>query len=107
MDEPTANLDYGNQLRVLGRIKRLARQGYTILMSTHNPDHAFLFADRVLALHDQKVAACGPPAEVLTGELIHRLYGVKVTVQRGGNGVFSPVPDRTEYEGIADPLTGG
>lgn len=54
MDEPTANLDYGNSLRVLEQMRSLADQGYTILFSTHSPDQVFLYADRVLALSNQK-----------------------------------------------------
>jgi iron complex transport system ATP-binding protein len=38
MDEPTANLDFGNQLLVLDRIGTLARQGMAIILSTHDPD---------------------------------------------------------------------
>jgi iron complex transport system ATP-binding protein len=92
MDEPTANLDYGNQLRVLFRIKELNKQGYGIILSTHNPDHAFLFADRVLALHDTRVVASGVPSEVLTAELVAALYGVQVTIRRDERGIFSCVP---------------
>lgn len=43
MDEPTSSLDYGNQLRVMQRVRALARQGYTILLSSHNPQQALLF----------------------------------------------------------------
>ncbi|MDR3115726.1 MAG: ABC transporter ATP-binding protein, partial [Treponema sp.] len=74
MDEPTANLDYGNQIRVLLQVKALSRQGYSIIMSTHNPEQAFLFTDRVLALHNRSIAAAGPPSQVLTEDLIRRLY---------------------------------
>ncbi|MDR2097104.1 MAG: ABC transporter ATP-binding protein, partial [Spirochaetaceae bacterium] len=42
MDEPTANLDYGNQIRVLLQIKNLSDQGCGVIMSTHNPEHALL-----------------------------------------------------------------
>jgi iron complex transport system ATP-binding protein len=91
MDEPTANLDYGNQIRVLAHIKNLSAQGYSIIFSTHNPDHAFLFADRVLALHDARIAAAGPPAEALTADLISLLYGVPVRVRRDEQGLMSCV----------------
>ena len=47
MDEPTASLDFGNQAMVLGRIRDLAREGYGIVLSTHDPDHALLVATRV------------------------------------------------------------
>jgi iron complex transport system ATP-binding protein len=92
MDEPTANLDYGNQLKVLFRIRELSRQGYSVIFSTHNPDHAFLFAGRVLALHHRRIAAEGPPAEVLTAGLIAELYGVQVIIRRDENGNSSCVP---------------
>jgi iron complex transport system ATP-binding protein len=81
LDEPTANLDFGNQVRVLTQIQSLAREGYTIVQSTHNPDQTFMFSDRVLALHNGKVLACGAPCDIVTKELIHQLYVVDTEVQ--------------------------
>lgn len=78
MDEPTASLDYGNQLRVLEQVKGLAGEGYTVLLSTHNPQHALSFADSVLALSGGSVAAFGPAGTVLTGELMKTLYRIDV-----------------------------
>lgn len=49
MDEPTANLDFGNQQRVLAQIRALTARGYTVLLSTHNPEHALRYAHRILA----------------------------------------------------------
>ena len=76
MDEPTSSLDYGNQLRVLQRVSDLAGQGYTVILSTHDPQHALRFSRRVLALRDGRVAAFGNTREVLTEALLRRLYGV-------------------------------
>lgn len=81
LDEPTANLDFGNQVRVLTQIKSLAKDGYTIVQSTHNPDQTFMFSDHVLAMLNGKVLADGSPCDVLTEELIDRLYIVDVNVQ--------------------------
>jgi iron complex transport system permease protein len=47
LDEPTANLDFGNQVRVLGVMARLATQGLAVVIATHFPDHAFLVASQV------------------------------------------------------------
>jgi iron complex transport system ATP-binding protein len=80
MDEPTASLDFGNQARVLGQIRRLARAGIAVLFSTHAPDHALLCADRVVALHGGGLAACGPPAATVTPALLRQLYGIDVVV---------------------------
>ena len=86
MDEPTSSLDYGNQLRVMQRVKGLAQQGYTILLSSHNPQQALLFADRILALHEGVISADGAPEEVITAELLEMLYGIKtrLTVSEEG-----------------------
>ncbi len=81
LDEPTANLDFGNQVRVLTQIKSLAKEGYTIVQSTHNPDQTFMFSDHVLAMLSGKVLADGAPCDVLTEDLIHDLYVVDVDVQ--------------------------
>jgi len=80
MDEPTSSLDYGNQLRVMSEVRSLAHEGYTVIESTHNPDQAFLYSDRILALSEGIVAACGPPKEVLDEALVSRLYGVDVKI---------------------------
>ncbi|HOG01078.1 MAG TPA: ABC transporter ATP-binding protein [Clostridia bacterium] len=91
MDEPTANLDYGNQLRVLARVRALSREGYAVLLSTHNPQHALTYADRILALHSGRVVADGPPGETLTQELLGLLYGVDARlVAIGGQKLILP-----------------
>ena len=66
MDEPTSALDFGNQVRVLERVSALTLRGYTVLLSCHNPQHAMLYAQRVVALHDGLVAADGPPDQAWT-----------------------------------------
>jgi iron complex transport system ATP-binding protein len=81
LDEPTANLDFGNQILVLTQIKYLAKDGYTIVQATHNPEHAFMFSDRVLAIHEGKVLADGTPSNIVTEELMHKLYSVDIDVQ--------------------------
>ena len=80
MDEPTANLDYGNQYRVLERARMLAEDGYTILLSTHNPDHALYFATDILALHRPGVYSAGAAEDVLTEALIEEIYSLPVTI---------------------------
>lgn len=80
MDEPTSNLDYGNQVRVLRRVRSLAGDGMGILMTTHYPNHALLCADRVAILHDGRVAAVGPPREVITGPLLSAVYRVDTRI---------------------------
>lgn len=86
MDEPTSSLDYGNQMRVLREVKKLSKQGYTVLLSTHNPQHALTFAGGLLALADGCVAAFGKPEDTLTPELMKRLYNINVDFIESDNG---------------------
>lgn len=81
MDEPTSNLDFGNQIRVLTQIKSLTNEGYTIIQSTHNPDQTFQFSDMVLAMKEGEVLAYGTPTNIFTKDLIQNLYGVEVNIQ--------------------------
>lgn len=92
MDEPTSALDYGNQLRILQLVRELAQEGYAVLLSTHNPQHALSFASRILALSDGRVAALGDAQDVLTEDLVCTLYGVRVTfAQTPGGRVLVPL----------------
>ncbi len=80
MDEPTANLDFGNQSRVLSEIARLKSAGIAVLLCTHDPDHALQVADRALLLLKGQTLKLGAAAEVLTGENLSALYGIDVAV---------------------------
>ena len=101
MDEPTANLDYGNSCRVMERVKRLGQNGYTIIFSTHDPNQAFSYATKVLALKDGGVMAVGAPEAVLTEDVLSRLYGIPVArcemeTAFGRKTICMPVPGGTE-----------
>ena len=96
MDEPTSSLDYGNQLSVLSVVKDLSRDGYTVLLSTHNPQHALWYADKVLALSDGRVAAFGRTGEVLSPALFGTLYGTQTQLyETPGGTVILPVSSNT------------
>lgn len=80
LDEPTANLDFGNQILVLEQAKKLAREGYTVIQTSHHPEQSYLFSDRILAMRDGKIVSDGKPPQVLTSEMMRQLYGVRVNV---------------------------
>ena len=86
LDEPTANLDFGNQVRVLAEIRRLAAQGLAIVFATHHPEQAFACADRVAVLHNGRLERQGSPDEVITPETMFAVYGVQVDIIAAGNG---------------------
>jgi iron complex transport system ATP-binding protein len=92
MDEPTASLDFGNQVRILQRIRSLAAAGISVIFSTHDPDHAFLAADRALLLAEGRALEIGPPAAVIRPDTLHRMYGVAVSVVPVAGGGHTCLP---------------
>lgn len=107
LDEPTAALDYSNQVRILDMIQGLSKSGYGILMTSHFPDHAFLVCTKAVLMRDGVVTAFGTPDQVVTGENLTELYHVPVSVteavleNKGGQAVQKvciPVIKRREKE---------
>jgi iron complex transport system ATP-binding protein len=88
LDEPSSNLDYGNQLRLLELVGRLAAERrLAVVMSTHFPDHALRCATTAALVKDGGVLAVGPADAVITGARLEEVYGVPVElVERGHNG---------------------
>lgn len=91
MDEPTSNLDFGNQIRVLEQVNRLAREGLCVIMTSHFPDHAFLCSAKVALLQRSGQFQIGTADEVVTEQNMMSAYGVRVRIGslRGDDG--SPV----------------
>jgi len=80
MDEPTSNLDFGNQVRVLRVVKRLADEGYGVVMTTHFPDHVFQCGGTVSLMTRDRQYLHGTASEVLTPENLALAYGIRVAV---------------------------
>ena len=95
MDEPTASLDFGNQVRILRRIRALSEHGISVLFSTHDPDHAFLAADRALLLAEGRMIALGTPKDVIRPDTLARMYGVQVEVVPLAGGGHTCLPAMT------------
>ena len=91
--EPDLTLDFGNQALVLREIRALAAQGYGIVLSTHDPDHAFACASAVALLHGGGLVATGSPSEVLSPARLEAVYGLPVAVEHLAAGHTVCVPD--------------
>lgn len=76
LDEPASALDFGNQMRILSLIRQLSQEGYCVIQTTHDPESAFMFSDKIIALKDGRILSQGIPDEVLTQENINNLYGI-------------------------------
>jgi iron complex transport system ATP-binding protein len=80
VDEPTNHLDLAAQLTALELLAGLARDGLTVVSALHDLSHAAAYADHVIVLADGRVVAAGDPREVLTAELVERVYRVRAAV---------------------------
>lgn len=79
MDEPVSGLDYGNQLRLLSLIKKLSSDGYTILKTSHYPDHAMMVSNRVIIMDKGKIITDGS-SEIITKALLSDLYKIDADI---------------------------
>ncbi|MFD7816399.1 heme ABC transporter ATP-binding protein [Streptomyces sp. NPDC059785] len=96
LDEPTAALDLRHQELVLRVCRARAHAGDAVVVVLHDLGLAGAYAHRVAILCAGRVAAEGPPAEVLTGELLSEVYRQPVEVfphPRTGAAVISPRRD--------------
>lgn len=81
LDEPSSFLDIRHQLQLLELVRKLNHEhGLTVLSALHDLNLAALFFPRIFILRDGVVFQDGPPRDVLTPEVIHRVYGVEVRV---------------------------
>ncbi|WP_249645002.1 heme ABC transporter ATP-binding protein [Nocardia sputi] len=80
LDEPTAALDLGHQESVLGLAAARAAEGAAVVVVLHDLGIAAAYADRVAVLDSGRLAADGPPRDVLTTELLTRVYQHPVEV---------------------------
>lgn len=73
-DEPTAHLDYGNQLNVLRLIKKLSNEGYAIVITTHNPDHAMLLGGLAAILDKEGNLSVDHVDVIINEKLLKNVY---------------------------------
>ena len=80
MDEPTAGLDFSNQQHIMEVIEHLAQNKKTILFTTHHPQEPFLISTKVLLMSHGSVVKFGNANEVLTTELLEKVYKVPIEI---------------------------
>ena len=78
LNEPTAHLDFGNQIKTMKLVKKLSDQGYGVIMTTHNPDQVFFIGGRVGVLNRSGTFEIGVVDQYLSEDLLSRLYNEPV-----------------------------
>lgn len=96
MDEPIANLDYGNQLKIMEICNRLKAKDIGFLITTHNPNHALVYADKVLIVQKNKEIFFGKTDEILTKEKLEKLYDIPIEIFELDNGTKLCSPNYKE-----------
>ena len=82
LDEPTSHLDFRNQAQSLKTIGALAQQGVTMIMTTHDPNHAFLLPGRVLMMQPGGAILTGLAPQVISDSTLTATYGIDIAVFR-------------------------
>ncbi len=80
-DEPTSALDYGNQIKVLRMVKELSEEGYSIVMTTHNPDHPILLDSSVCILSRDGILRKGTVEETMTEGILDEVYQSEMIIR--------------------------
>ncbi|MBA9002603.1 ABC transporter ATP-binding protein [Thermomonospora cellulosilytica] len=76
LDEPTTFLDIAHQIEVLDLCSRLHEEGRTLVAVLHDLNHACRYATHLVAMRDGEIVAQGAPEDVVTAELVERVFGL-------------------------------
>ena len=80
LDEPTTFLDIAHQIEVLDLCAELHENGTTLVAVLHDLNQACRYATHLIVMRDGRIVAEGDPAEIVTAELIHRVFGLRCEV---------------------------
>ena len=81
LDEPTTWLDISHQIDLLELMRQLNREnGHTLVVVLHDLNHACRYATHLIAMRDGKVVAEGAPKDIVTPELIEKVYGLRCMI---------------------------
>ena len=81
LDEPTSHLDISYQTGVLDMILKVRQQtGVTVVVAMHDLTLAAQYCSRIAVLHQGVIYACGEPSEVLTSDVVSKVFGAAVSI---------------------------
>ncbi len=93
LDEPNAHLDFPNQHRMMGLMRRFVKERkVTALITLHDPNLALHYSDDVVMLKDGAVVAAGPTAVLLDDVHLQEVFGAEIMVERTVSGTHVVVP---------------
>jgi iron complex transport system ATP-binding protein len=87
-DEPISGLDPRHALDTVARLRASALGGKLVIAAVHDLTMAARYATRIVALERGRVAADGPPRDILTPELIRKVFDVEARISGSGDNAF-------------------
>jgi iron complex transport system ATP-binding protein len=105
LDEPTASLDFQNQIRIWRVVRQVVESGRGAMICCHDPNHILWFCDEATVLSEGRVLAAGPAREAVTAEVLESLYGreVKKATTEGKPFVSPRSLDQLSWSEAAGP----
>ncbi len=82
LDEPTSALDLKNQMIVLRALSKIASQGKTIILTTHQPNHALFLDAKTYLMKGGRILQSGPAAAVIRTDNLKEVYGPNVCLSK-------------------------
>lgn len=77
LDEATSNLDIQHSLQIFQVLKRRCReQGATVIAAIHDLNFAAAYCDAIVLLNQGRLAAFGPPRQVLRPDLLRQVFAI-------------------------------
>lgn len=80
LDEPTTFLDIAHQIELLDLFADLHEAGNTLIAVLHDLNHAARYATHLIAMKEGRIVAQGPPAEIVTADLVSEVFGLECRV---------------------------
>jgi len=92
MDEPAAHLDPRYQAEVFQAVSRLSADGFSFVVTSHQPNSALLYADRAAFLVEGQLSDDGRPSEAITSESLEAAYGMEFELVKDASGSRAILP---------------
>ncbi len=83
LDEPMSALDIGKQVDLLKAFNELTNEGKTIILTTHNPNHALSINSEVCFMKHGEIVSYGKSKEIISESILHEIYGGNVALDHG------------------------
>lgn len=80
MDEPTSNLDYGNQIKIINLIHYLSHHNMAVILTTHSPDQVLLYRCRAVVFRNGNQTHEGTATQIITEQMLREVYSVETDV---------------------------